>query len=154
MDAIKQCETEGAPLPATLFDEAQREIYKIIDKDSFSRFKKNDEEVHALCDALFSDCDRAKSGYITLEDYQNWVRNNPDSMNFLREISVKSWPAVKKVKESFYFRRLSTFANGGKPKEDILRLKAKYKERCLDAKLHEEDDAEAEGEPNAAPAQQ
>ena len=35
-------------VPLDIFDAAHKEIYKIIDKDSFSRFKKNDSEIQEV----------------------------------------------------------------------------------------------------------
>jgi hypothetical protein len=143
----------GNAIPSSLFDASQTEIYKIIDKDSFSRFKKNDNEINELCDALFRDCDIDNSGLITLEEYQKWVDKNPDAMNFIKELNDHSNHAVEKVRNSVYFRKLS-HRTSGTPSEEIMALRKKYSRRCLDQSIPEDDDefeefAKAEGDLSA-----
>ncbi|GMH96115.1 hypothetical protein TrST_g4638 [Triparma strigata] len=107
VDAFESARDSGGKIPKDLFDASQKEIYKIIDKDSFSRFKKNDDEIDKLCDALFKECDHDGSGCITLPEYKAWVQSNPDAMNFLRELNSVSEDAVEQVRNSVYFKRLS-----------------------------------------------
>ena len=143
---VKQClktfedaMSASKPIPNTLFDESQTEIYKIIDKDSFSRFKKNDDEINELCDALFHDCDVDKSGCISLEEYKQWVETNPDAMNFIRELNDESNKAVEKIRNSVYFNRLSQ-RTSGTPSEEINALRKKYSRRALSSNIAEGDE--------------
>lgn len=77
--ALEEAKASGK-VPKDIFDEAHKEIYKIIDKDSFSRFKKNDGEIQELCDALFAQCDKDGSGQVTLDEYKAWVKVRSDEL--------------------------------------------------------------------------
>mmetsp|Transcript_16744 Transcript_16744/g.33408 ORF Transcript_16744/g.33408 Transcript_16744/m.33408 type:complete len:398 (+) Transcript_16744:95-1288(+) len=140
--ALEEAKASGK-VPKDIFDEAHKEIYKIIDKDSFSRFKKNDGEIQELCDALFAQCDKDGSGQVTLDEYKAWVKSNPDAMNFLRDLNNASDQAVEQVRSSVYFKRLSVM-DGGLNGAKMEQLRKKYSRKLLVAA--EDDDNEEDEE--------
>jgi len=107
LEAFKEAEDNKLLVPKTIFDEAHAEIYKLMDRDSYARFKKNPEEVKQLTNALFDQADVNGDGVIELEEYKAWVKRNPDAMNFVRELHTTSQKAVSKVRNSVYFKRVS-----------------------------------------------
>ena len=107
LEQFKEAENNKLLIPKTLFDDAYSEIYKLMDRDSYARFKKNPEEVKQLTDALFDQADTNKDGVIELDEYKAWVKSNPEAMNFVRELHTTSQKAVKKVRNSVYFKRVS-----------------------------------------------
>ena len=104
---FNEAQGAGVPVPVNVFDEAHEEIYKLMDKDSYARFKKNPQEVKELTNALFEQADVNGDGMIQLEEYKQWVKNNPDAMNFIRELHNESQKACNKVRNSVYFHRIS-----------------------------------------------
>ena len=141
---LEEAKASGSKVPKGIFDAAHEEVYKLIDKDSFSRFKKNDQEIQELCDALFNDCDHDHSGVVTLEEYKTWVKSNPEAMNFLRELNHASDQAVDQVRKSVYFKRLSVM-NGGLDQDKMEQLRKRYSTKLLTAP-EEEGEEEEENE--------
>ncbi|GMH71300.1 hypothetical protein TrLO_g1923 [Triparma laevis f. longispina] len=150
VEMLSTAKTSGNPVPKDIFDASHTEIYKIIDKDSFSRFKKNDDEIDKLCNALFDECDDDGSGCISLEEYKEWVQSNPDAMNFLRELNSVSDDAVEQVRNSVYFKRLSVMTAPDPQK--MQELRERYAEGIgsmrsgIDTLAEEDEDEEEEEE--------
>jgi len=112
LESFAKAEGNKLLVPKTIFDAAQSEIYKLMDRDSYARFKKNPEHIKAMTDALFDQADSNKDGVIELEEYKAWVKSNPDAMNFVRELHTQSTKAVAKVRQSVYFKRVSKMGIG------------------------------------------
>ena len=155
---FKECVDQNLPIDKQLFDEAHDEIYRLMDKDSYARFKKNPAEVKELTDALFDQADVNGDGVIELSEYQEWVADNPEAMNFIRELHEESQTAVKKVRESQYIHRLSVAPAALSPEQiAAMRKKMINTPNSGNRKLSEEDEEdesseEEAGHPPAAPA--
>ena len=95
---IEECRsTKPFVVPFTIYDQAQQEIYHLMNRDTFERFKNNDELLNQMLISLFNEVDVDRNGTITLDEYKNWVKENPELTNFLKDLHDHTFVGVKKA---------------------------------------------------------
>ena len=98
---IKEVRVGGAgvdkPVDATVFDDAQAEIYHLMNRDTFERFKNDDVALKGMLDSLFTEVDVDKTGIITIVTYKKWATKNPELTNFLKDLHTQTLGSVNKA---------------------------------------------------------
>jgi len=77
-------------LDPKMFDSAVDQIYKLIEKDMFARFRKQDEQMSELVDKIFHEVDGNGDGLLQFEEFEAWVQSAPDVLSFLTDLYGKS----------------------------------------------------------------
>ncbi|GMH68946.1 hypothetical protein TrRE_jg1106 [Triparma retinervis] len=83
--------------PFTIFDSAQQEIYQLMNRDTFERFKHNDALMDQMLTSLFDEVDVKKNGVITVAEYKTWATMNPELTNFLKDLHNETFMGVSKA---------------------------------------------------------
>ncbi|CAM9942487.1 unnamed protein product, partial [Scytosiphon promiscuus] len=78
-----------APLTRKLFTAAQAEVFNLMQKDNFERFRTNTRSMEDFVDCMFKEVDRSNNGRVSLEEYTEWATNNRDVMGFMRATGGK-----------------------------------------------------------------
>ena len=73
---LKGCHEDA---PATLFDVASEEVFKLMERDTFARFKNNPDAIKSLVDAYYSSVDKEARvlGAVSFENFKTWARGEP-----------------------------------------------------------------------------
>ena len=89
----------GTPplLDSTLFDDCQSEIYHLLNRDTFSRFKEDATLSANLLLLLFAEVDVVKKGSIGIQEYRAWAKINPEIMQFWRDLHAQTTAGVVKA---------------------------------------------------------
>jgi len=85
----------GAPfkeVPAELatpkiFADAEKDIFKLMERDAFSRFKKNPDAVGAVVDECFKKADTSNDGELSFDEFKDWVKTEPGILIFLSQLA-------------------------------------------------------------------
>ena len=87
-------EVDGAvPPSASAFDAAQAEIFKLMERDTFSRFKSCPEMADQLAEDFMNRVDRKGDGKVSYKDYRQWALNEPTVLVFFDGL-VKASKAI------------------------------------------------------------
>jgi len=84
-------------VPFSIFDDAQREIYQLMNRDTFERFKHNDEMMEQMLTSLFEEVDVGNNGIVTVAEYKQWASKNPELTNFLKDLHNETFMGVSKA---------------------------------------------------------
>lgn len=87
VDQWRAIEKEGTEPPANIFEGASKEIFKLMENDTFRRFQHDTGQVDKLVNDFFDKADVNKTGEITFEQYREWVMANPSVLVFFNELS-------------------------------------------------------------------
>lgn len=83
-----QASAEGSKPPeASLFNDAEEEIFKLMERDAYARFKANPESVSAVVDSFFDSADISHDGYISFAEYSRWVHQQPQVIVFFSQLA-------------------------------------------------------------------
>jgi len=77
----------GGPLKATLFDKAKNDTLKVIEKDTFARFNKDQERMEELFNKEFDEADSDHTGRISMENYVEWATRTPEVIQFYETLT-------------------------------------------------------------------
>ena len=64
---------DGADMPDDLFAKAEEEIFKLMERDAFARFKGSSEAVGAVVDEFFASADLSNDGAISFAEYLSLI---------------------------------------------------------------------------------
>ena len=78
---------DGAEPAETFFAAAEEEIFKLMERDAFARFKGNSEAVGAVVDEFFTKADISHDGYISFDEYRTWVQQQPQVIFFFSQLA-------------------------------------------------------------------
>ncbi|GMH75047.1 hypothetical protein TL16_g06633 [Triparma laevis f. inornata] len=84
-------------IPADIFNKAQQEIYQLMNRDTFERFKNNDTLMDNMLAQLFDEVDVDHNGSITVAEYKVWANKNPELTNFLKDLHETTFVGVTKA---------------------------------------------------------
>ena len=83
--------------PEHMFDQAQQEIYQLMNRDTFERFKNNDALMEDMLTSLFDEVDVDHNGSITVKEYKVWAAKNPEVTKFLTDLHNETFMGVSKA---------------------------------------------------------
>ena len=67
--------------------DAEEEIFKLMERDAFARFKGNEEAVKSVVDDFFAGADATHDGYISFAEYRTWVLQQPQVIVFFTQLA-------------------------------------------------------------------
>ena len=79
LQALDGCK-DGAPVD--LFDAASAEIFKLMERDTFSRFKNDPEAIGKLVDNYYTKCGVEPGAEITFKKFKEWGLSEPTILIF------------------------------------------------------------------------
>ena len=83
---LAACTTEA---PIDLFDDAGTEIFKLMERDTFARFKQDPDAKKELVNAYYdSATELAKDANVTFESFKLWANNEPTLTILFHGLSV------------------------------------------------------------------
>ena len=82
--AIETAIEEDTLVKLNIFEQCQMEIYKLLNQDTFERFKNNDKLLDEMLGKLFDEADIDSDGSITIVEYKKWAKNNPGEYTVAR----------------------------------------------------------------------
>jgi len=86
-DALKAAKAaDAAPLPADLFAECGTEIFKLMERDTFARYRQDGNAVDRLVDDFFNEANSSKAEEVTFEDYKKWAHFHPEVLIFFQRL--------------------------------------------------------------------
>ncbi|GMH84508.1 hypothetical protein TrST_g1302 [Triparma strigata] len=95
---MKGISTEEKQLiPADIFNKAQHEVYQLMNRDTFERFKNNDALMDNMLTQLYNEVDVEHNGSITVAEYKVWANKNPELTNFLKDLHETTFSGVSKA---------------------------------------------------------
>ena len=68
-----------------------------MNRDTFERFKHNDELMENMLQSLFDEVDVDHNGSITVKEYKIWAEKNPEVTKFLTELHNETFMGVRKA---------------------------------------------------------
>ena len=77
---------------------AQVEIFKLMERDAYARFKNDKDAVGAVVDEFFASADVSNDGYVTFEEYRKWVLRNPEVIVFFSQLSKAITDLIRSAK--------------------------------------------------------
>ena len=91
---------QPAPPPESLFEAAEEEIFKLMERDAFARFKSNPEAVAAVVDEFFATADISQDGYVSFDEYRKWVMKQPQVIVFFSQLAQSILAILKSASTS------------------------------------------------------
>lgn len=82
--AVDEAEKAGTPPPPDLFDASQDEIFHLMERDTYPRFKSDPSQVSKLADQFFSQVDADGSNSVSYSEYRKWAMSEPIVIVFFR----------------------------------------------------------------------
>ena len=61
--AIKEAGSGGDPVPPTLFEAAEKEVFQLMDRNAYHRFRADPDSVQAVCEEFFAKADLEQVRY-------------------------------------------------------------------------------------------
>ena len=80
---------------SAIFDEAHQEIFKLMERDNYARFKTNHDKVASMMEEFFDDADKDCDGYVNKEEFLNWTKANPESLAFITALQDSAHAVVQ-----------------------------------------------------------
>jgi len=68
-----------------------------MNRDTFERFKHNDDLMDQMLKGLFQEVDTENKGVITVVEYKAWATKNPELTNFLKDLHNQTFMGVSKA---------------------------------------------------------
>ena len=65
-----------------MFDEAQDEIFQLMERDTFARFKSDPTNADKLANDMITRLDKDNNGRINYPEFRKWALNEPVSLVF------------------------------------------------------------------------
>ena len=96
LGAYEACKIVAEAPPPALFAEAEEEIFKLMERDAYARFKANPESVSAVVESFFKTADLSADGFISFPEYKRWVMGQPQVIVFFTQLA-KSISALLKT---------------------------------------------------------
>lgn len=75
------------PCDSELFAEAEHEIFKLMERDAFTRFKGDASKSKRSLDEFFKAADKANDGVVSFDEYRSWVQSDPQVLYFFSLLS-------------------------------------------------------------------
>jgi len=102
----KYSKSESAPfkkVPAEaadqwLLNDAEQDIYKLMERDAFARFKSDPDAVGRVVNEFFQSADVDHDGLITFPEFRRWVATQPSVLIFLSQVSRSVYAALQQHK--------------------------------------------------------
>ena len=85
---FKAAVNNGAPLNPDVFDKAKGDILKVIEKDTFARFNKDQERMEELFAKEFDEADADHTGRISMQNYIQWATKTPEVIQFYESLTA------------------------------------------------------------------
>ncbi|KAL1498482.1 hypothetical protein AB1Y20_013807 [Prymnesium parvum] len=82
---------------ADVFDEAQTEIFKLMERDTFSRFRADNAMVENLANDFFTRVDLNHSGRVSYDEFRLWALNEPIALVFFNGLIEASKKVVSQL---------------------------------------------------------
>ena len=74
-DALATC--TDATCSANIFDAASEEIFKLMERDTFSRFKSDPQAISQLVDGYYKSANKEGRGNVSYADFRAWAVDEP-----------------------------------------------------------------------------
>mmetsp|Transcript_2948 Transcript_2948/g.7811 ORF Transcript_2948/g.7811 Transcript_2948/m.7811 type:complete len:373 (+) Transcript_2948:64-1182(+) len=113
LKAVDAADKSGQPPSADVFDRAQSEIFRLMERDTFSRFKSDPTMVDKLADDFFSKVDVDASGRVSYVEYRKWALNEPTVIVFFSGLMEASKAIIEPVHAARVSSKASTGEGGG-----------------------------------------
>ena len=84
---LKAAAEGDAPLAPDFFDKAKGDIMKVIEKDTFARFSKDEARMEELLTREFDEVDSDNTGVISMDNYLDWARKTPEIVQWLETLT-------------------------------------------------------------------
>ena len=78
-DAVATMKSSGEPPPADMFAPAEKEIFKLMERDTYTRFKQDPEMISRLCEVFFDAADGNHDGHVNFSEYSDFVHREPQA---------------------------------------------------------------------------
>ena len=75
------------PPSEVLLEAAEEEIFKLMERDAYARFKSDPDAVGAVVDDFFAKADLSQDGTISYTEYHRWVMQQPEVIVFFAQLS-------------------------------------------------------------------
>lgn len=82
----------GVPPVATLFDSAEEEMFRLMERNAFARLREDPKTLDELANAFFDRADADSDGRVRFNEYHAWASEQPQVLAFfgqLRKTIVK-----------------------------------------------------------------
>jgi len=99
---LKEHKKSGTPPPNTLFEDAEDEIFKLMDRNAHERFRQDPDAVGALCDDFFREADLKQDGVVSYEEYKSFVTSQPAVLTFFSQLSECIQSLLDKAKKASF----------------------------------------------------
>jgi len=94
---IEACRKNNNLVKLNVFDSGQLAIYKLLNQDTFERFRHNDTLLDDMLAKLFREADVDDDGSITVEEYKKWAADNPELTSFLKDLHKSTFAGIAKA---------------------------------------------------------
>ena len=84
---FKAASDGGTPLAPDFFDKGKADILKVIEKDTFARFNKDQERMEELFSKEFEEADADHTGRISMQNYIEWATKTPEVIQFYESLT-------------------------------------------------------------------
>ena len=84
---FKAANANGTPLALEVFDKAKSDVLKVIEKDTFARFNKDQERMEELFSKEFEEADADHTGRISMQNYIEWATKTPEVIQFYESLT-------------------------------------------------------------------
>ena len=96
-EALAALAVDGSP-PSTLFDRASDEIFKLMEKDTFNRFKQDDTASDALVERFYTSMGLGPDDPVSFASFKAWALGEPSILVFFSGLCESIRRLVDKAK--------------------------------------------------------
>ena len=83
---VEEASASGEAPPLDLFEQASAEVFKLMERDTYSRFKRDDESIKKLVASFHREAGLGEGeSNVTFEKFSTWAKANPSVMAEARQ---------------------------------------------------------------------
>ncbi|KAL1511805.1 hypothetical protein AB1Y20_005091 [Prymnesium parvum] len=86
------------PVPRDLFTAAENEVFQLMDRNAYHRFRSDPSAVESVCEDFFRHADKDQRGVISFSEYKAWVMQHPEVLVFFEQLSSSIGSLVDRTK--------------------------------------------------------
>jgi len=90
--------TGGNKIKRTIFEAAAQEIFTLMERDTYKRFRSDKEAVSTLVDNFFKEADIQKDGLVHFEEYKKWAMGNKEVLSFMNMLTTSAKGLINHVR--------------------------------------------------------
>jgi hypothetical protein len=94
----------GGAAWADVFKEAEAEIFKLMERDTYKRFRHDPKAVDELVAEFFTQADTSHDGVVTFSEYHTWALSQPSVFLFFHKLSGLVQGLVDEHKKATSFK--------------------------------------------------